>query len=515
MTELGSLVARRSAVLDPDAVVGASRLRGATFLTVVALTLGACSGAHLYDKERHALAQAAESDLKALSLSKALTPQRQRMADLLTAELDARRHHALARRDADVIRALSRPVSDAEGLGPMVQRRLTELAARTDPSTLLGAMANLKKLEARTESYGAAIGLAGSSMDPRVSAPKGCAPLAERPPAPVDEAYDHLRKACDDLAKERQKLSGAGAIGKTFAEMADLHGVQELLANHRKEKIAELKKALEGAEGGSSKSVTEQLDKIREKAQDLEDVPQEAKDVLKRLGLEGLALSPVIDVLDERRAKLVNVLSGFLDAGTDKEPAADASKDARLAFALGKVYAATVNESPTVGLSVIALQNQRLQNDILSTKRKLQRAEELAALLEERKDAVIAEYRLLVEAKVAADTVPADAVLARAFESGDEAARQGVFKALNAYAASMTIGLSTFQEIETRRVGLLHGQILDSSEDALVEWETLLKIPTAQLAALLGSGIKPAEFAQLILSAANVAGLFTIAGAVK
>jgi hypothetical protein len=506
---------------QPPALVQAARL---TILMLFVPCTG-CTGAHLYNHERHVIAQTAQADLKDLKLKEALEPQRTRQAELLGQEIAVARRQVLAERDATLVNVLARTAPGAvSDLRTAMQSRVKELAAK--PSDAVTAVKELRTASADLHKAEFTIRSLARSRRVEKVPPFDC-PLAQAGSSVVDDLkglYEDFAAACANVVAATASLKDAGGeIGKAALEGVQAAEAVVKLDEERKHAADEARAKLKKLESEAGRENRKDLAKLVEKAlkelSELEGKPSEAAKVLAKLGFGSQdSLAARAAVIEVKRAALVEILTG-LGAGiggqANPQQGPGLMPAVRYAFVLGDVYRTAETALARPELGVLTLQSERLRLDAEAIERQVQRVRTRVGLLADRQAALVVELEALVEAdRALADvqTSCGDETISAVYKRGcDENLVRGLFK----YAEAYSVGRADQAEILRRLIAQRYERVLDQSEEALEQWVNLITVPVAQLEALHGAGVKPEEMARLLFEAANVAGLFYVGSQVK
>ncbi len=504
-----------------------NRLYGYLIIVFCFLLSSGCAGTHLYNKANHEMAKKADSSFKEVELSKSLIKERERLAELLSQEIEVVRHQTLSRRDAQLIAIIGNNKKSFNKFKETINERLLKLVG-SDVSKFV-EITNLiwaqeQKLANIVETYNF---LPEASKHPLSCSDKPLPDVEDGMLQAIRNEYSIECKKHNDLKSELSKLFGKGEYGELANTIQNVKAEQKRMAKELK---------------GRKKNYNVALKKYKTLKAKPQEISKVAKDLSKRLealdgpfsvgtqaleilGLEDIKLIGQIEKLDEQRKSIGTIIDKISkgESISETDAASDTKVDIRIAStidSLSQLY----TKFNTYPLNALILQNERLRIEIDSLKRRVANAKEQLSLMERKRDAIKLEADSLAEAakflKFAEEDQCGENTLIANFKpkpkTGNETdkisdCQDYIGRSILHYANSWSIGRLAQDEIDYLLIGNQHKQALDDSEIALAHWENLLGVPITQLVALHGAGITSEEIAKFGLGIVNLAGLTAIA----
>lgn len=482
-------------------------------LLLVTGMMAGCRGAHLYRQTEHDLASSAKTSFADAKLAESLQGERSLLDSMLAQELRAVRHHTLGRRNEE-LRAVLIATTPGDSWAFLKQRADSRVAVLAGDAAhareLVAKAAPLPTFAFELELLADNYRLARSATDPQLSCPAPAAPK----PATGNAGQiltDYNQQCTDYLAAQKATLTAAkpgSAIHLLTSEIATAESdysqlKTDIAALDRKYKQAKKDHAAATKARDASKVATASAD-MRKQLADLEALAGKNSGNLKDLGL-----AATVDVLEKRQESLDRVLEALAASGgdTDRVPPDSTRADLevlRWIPALEKQINAT--RYPDVGALLLERENLRLRLD--AAKRRQEHAEARLALMRAQRDAMITELQSSFKATQLLDAAvqplpsgggcDASKALADAHKAGATRCRDFIVRALVDHANAWTLGRTTQEEIEYRLIAARHAAVIDASENALAQWESLVKIPVDQLVTYHGSGTRTADIVALL-----------------
>ncbi len=501
---------------------------------LIALGAAGCAGSHLHRQQDDDLAKQALEAFDSADISASVDDEYTLLDELLAQELAIVRRHTLARRDADLVAIVS-----ADGAAASWQFFERRISARettlvgSDPTRvaeLRQALLLLPVHERNLASHKADYDLIRQAGDPAAVCP------AKRP---IDEdkvsrvglpSLKQHQKTCQLVQTalatiQRYTAAGTlfGDINRELAAIGEFESaiaaqVAELQAGYRA-----LDKEIAAAKAERKKTnaidVTAKLEAARKKMlaaiAPYEQRLAQALPIIERLDLQDLAISrQLVEITAQRQA--VDDLLGFLISGQGEPPEfispviALRLEIARAVPAIG-LELVSARQYPRVG--ALLLESEHLRLAVRGLEARLKRAKERAALLRQKRDAMAEELFYLGQARAALAQTPAASRNQALMDSYRQSPRirRDVADALLSYANAWTFGRAAQEEADYRLIDLSHRSALDASQNALAQWENLIRVPLGQLVALHGSGITSEDIVGVVEHLITAAGFAAVA----
>ncbi len=486
--------------------------------------LTGCAGWHLYNAEKHVAAQAAETNFKEVEISKTLTDERDRIAEILGYELKIVRQHTLATRDADLLRIIggtNKKASWGRLKKSISDRILFSSGGKTDAEiTAFNILHQREKsLEGKDTEFALLLRSEGVTDEISLSCPLISASLKNKDNPILTTFFNLYKEQCEKVVQARKKIDEIpGEIGKISKKIYSVEAAESDLNNSISVAKIEYQKSLKDytdkLKASQADDIEKQVTVIGEKLDAIGKSAQATTNTLKQLGFENLSKSAKIETLEAQKLLIEEVIQAFMDGGAQLQPELpeDALTKNRIAFTLGMINRELGTALKYPKLNVLVLQNEHLRLQIEGLKNQVANSKAHLNLLKKKRNAIRLELNFLAEAKSFQKNLPASCTnnaLNDAFEK-EPSCREGISRIMLLYANSWSIGRLSQEEIDYKILGLRHIAVLDNSENALAQWENLISIPVSQLVALHGSGITPDEIARFISALGTTAGLLLI-----
>ncbi len=109
--------------------------------------------------------------------------------------------------------------------------------------------------------------------------------------------------------------------------------------------------------------------------------------------------------------------------------------------------------------------------------------------------------------RLAGAACPLATTWSKALDEATPEAKRQLYRAVSALVRRRAIAEVLLDEVDIRLIDLAHQEVLTADEYAVRAWNSLIATPINQLAAYYGTGIKPAELADLIVKAVGLAAI--------
>ena len=525
---------------------------GVPVLLLVGLIVSGCGSFRLQQPENQQLALSAQTHFQNAGLSQTIVAERERLASVLEQELDLVARHTLARRDARLLFLINLgadSVLTAEGtLSPWqwlkqdIEQRIQELGL--DSTTFAQTVVNLALRDDRLNDLETILGEWRTVSAQNPSLPfLSCWPGANFAEADTSwslaavDVFERYGEACEAyLAVDTLALGNEQLI----RQLKNAQAETDQLIFAQADSFARARDALFAAQAArESSKIADKTIAFREKIQSFEALPSTLKEELQLGPLESalmpLGLSSIVQDLENRavvahlkaeRTVVLGALDAIVNAGTTLAP--DARPPERAVEVVGLLATAgkaVERAQHAISVSDLQIQAEQLRLGIVAAEQRKAFFDKALALLEQDQDARIQEILYLNRAyRFIPGIIGENGCLegraqpirevARVFETEagvNERCRERVFKLLVAYSNAWTFGRVPQEQNFYRLIALHHEASLDQSEVALARWENVLGVPINQLAALYGTGTRPADVVSLVSSIASTVGLGIIA----
>lgn len=530
------------------------RLRKAACLAAVTSLLSGCAGAHFYNAENDKIATAAKEASDRLDLVDVIAQERSNQAKLLTHEIAVVSDFAIARRDT-ALRALLEDREQADGsteplsdkLKRFTSSRLAELAAPSNAVNILDlvddwavAVENLGEaqrnfltiLAVPAPSCAAGKDTKFIVTDAMVTKFQKATVKAGKKPQTsggpdVKRALVNFGKRCVDYQSAWSAYAMVrGAVGSVTDEWRaarDRLEGQEAAAESKK---TAYKEAVEAYKGAAKANAQDPSVEAKESLQKAIEAVQKALDLLAKESVVGKAkaLEEQIDQIDQL---LAVASTGELEENALKN-ADEKTKNAMVVAAqlpslVGRIIAiGSLAEAPPI--NALLFEKERLLALKQDADKQVMRTKARIALLERKRNAVLAEIEALANAEQylqwavninANNSIATNDLLDPEPNTGSpevaESARRYMIMAIATYLNSFTGPRRLIHETEYRLIDVDHAEALDRSETALRLWENAVKQPVTVLAAYHGSGTRQEDIIELL----KATGLFFVGAGVN
>jgi len=491
----------------------------------------------MYRPANHELAKTAQRAFQDAKVSETLSEERRLLDELRNDELAIVRGQVLAQRDQRLMALLNHPDRDASWT--VLKQGIDEgIVAIGNAETLRAAASDLEETEVLLNSEADVYKLAlrkDGAKGPRLIDPTtgfGAHSPAMIQPAELRVAYDGYLSVYQQYEDERQQVTQSvtdpksklgriqSAIESTQRGLSQLGRSKE----NWKQKFDNAKQAYKSALAQSEANqaaVTTAASKLRDLIEKTKP-PSGVDNAISKIGLD--RLGEFMGGLEEQQASVNKLLDAFVKSSQSGKINAPENADADVALsltvastlgAIAKELAEGLNY-PQVTALLLESEHLRFQLELVESR--VSRLKTRLALLKTKRSAVFSEYNYLTLAQQAfaelkAKKLPSnnsDRSLFEDFASGSSDAKILIAHALINYANAWSVGRLAEKETDVLLIGERHSAALDSSENAVKQWENLIGTPLAQLETLHGSGITTAEITALV----NALGLGAIAGGV-
>jgi hypothetical protein len=495
-------------------------------LTAVGLAASGCVGVHLYRKADHDLALKAQASFTDAKLTEMSTEERKRLDEMLQMELKASRRQLLATRDADLLAIVGETKNAWPNLADAIQARIEKLVGPRAAAAVIAAHNEADAAQDQLARTANAYGALRAASDPAPT----CPPLTDLPSVSpkAKVIFGLYQSGCQRYLSARDALAKAGGTGSLWAKLNEQAEAAERNKAAYESELKTVQAAYEAekrqydaaVKSGQGAPLASLADRVRGALETLGKPltsanAAAAEKELARLGVADLNLQGLVQVLEERRRALADLLG---PAPTDEKPDPAGGKPAApTGGPLARAIAASLpsidaflskGQAPPVTALVLEAENLRLQREGL--KRRIAAADKQIALLFAERDAIREEVRWLTKASRSVAEVRTNCKptgdLAADLQSLLPSCRENGLRALIFYANSWNLGRVVEDQVRYTRIAGRHASALDASDTALAQWQNLIAVPMSQLVAYHGSGIKPEDIVAL-MQALGVGGI--------
>ncbi|MEM9292147.1 MAG: hypothetical protein AAGD01_10740 [Acidobacteriota bacterium] len=520
-------------------------------LVGMALTSVGCGTVRLHRPQDAALAEKARAQFEAADLAATVKAERDRLDQMLAAELELVEKHTLARRDARLVFLIDRErtreawdfleqdlsarlrrlgISDRDQLRDFLirdaraSRQLEKLATvdadyaveKSNDSTLpdldcpqtsqveppaegsvprifwdehhLECQRYLAMLRGQAEGQDLLLG-GTLTNGTAIAAMQGAR----------SQARQATQEAVDGLEDARAAIKEARAASSEPADREPLRTAAQKLIAH----AGQVERAMEAFVRGDDGAALKELG-----LDDLAAALAAAQAQMAALGLGSefalgdLSALPLASRLEAEREELAAGLADIL-AGDD------ASRVIQSLRAIG-VALDGADQAPWTALT---LKEKQLALDLAAARDRELLFDQTLALLEEQEAAYRNELIFLGQAELRRQELERKGCLSqgagenpavsRSLLTGEDAVgcRPLFFRLLVDYSAAWTLGRVQSEQIDYRLIALQHQAALDTSEIAFQKWASLLGPPIEQIVVFSSSGLKPDELVETLVSA--------------
>ena len=485
---------------------------------LVATALCGCADLRLYNAGQDEIAKKATAAVKETELGKSLAPEREAMAALAKSEQDAVRRDQIGRRDRRLIAWLS--ASDQkyswDSLDDYVGKRIQALTGTSNTDLIKRIDGNAAVLKTSRETFDRE---ANSVLNETGGVELKC-PIPESQKYPNDREKQLILgrayNACKNLLEAQQNLAIAVAAGGQMKALSDelkqIGGDQKKIEDNlqqAKQRYDAALKTLKDKPAGDASATAG----VKKALEDLEKLPSDAS-------LEKISANPVLKHLVdegkiaqlEKKRELVRGLLTALDTGKPPESASDDQKNAA---AIGALWHA-IGDQPPPPMTGLLMESEFLRQESNGLQMQVNRAKQQIQLKQAKLASMRDEVSFLVNAEKAKRAY-ADMGSQCPFAKGQSmyeawgkasmSCRHLIAQRLISVLNAMTFGEAQQEQLDYQLIALGHDAALDSSEVAINQVDTLIRLPMTQLSKAYGSGITPQQLGNLI----NALGLGAIA----
>jgi hypothetical protein len=494
----------------------------ALWATLIATALCSCADLRLYNAGQDQIAKKAAAAVNEAEIGKSLAPEREAIAAMAKSEQDAVRRDQIGRRDRRLIAWLS--ASDQQhswdSLDDYVSKRIQALTGTSNTDLIKRIDSNAAVLKTSRDTFERE---AKSLLNVTGGVELKC-PIQESQQYPNDPEKKVLLgpafNACKNLLEAQQNLAAAVAAGglmKTLDdELKEIGKDQQKIEDNlkqAKQRYDTALKTLKAKPAGDASATAG----VKTALEDLEKLPSEASlkkisadPVLKRLVDEGK-----ITQLEKKR-ELVRDLLMALDTGKPPESASDDQKNAA---AIGALWHA-IGDRPPPPMTGLLMESEFLRQESNGLQMQVNRAKQRIQLKQAKLASMQDEVSFLLHAEKAkwayvdmGSRCPSvkGRSMYDAWEKASMSCRNLIVQRLISVLNAMTFGEAQQELIDYQLIAQGHDAALDSSEVAINQADSLIRLPMAQLSKAYGDGITPQQLGNLI----NALGLGAIAVRVK
>jgi len=510
--------------------------RSASWMTMVTLVVGGLPGcgAHFHNPSMQVLATDAKARLDEVGLAQSFDGEFEASAELSRLEREAAVKQKLALFDTTLVKILEGrdKASSWDVLQRAIETRCHELDAKAKGvcgSELLGQLDGVARqaavVESKRHDY-RVLARAWGQKEPMCTTegdatnppdPK----LSDRAPG-LSVAHGAVKRACQTLSTLETRLgTSLSSRSGTIRSLVDAIGRVRSFESERSKELAKRRSTHEAARKALQEAVSTEISADEKQALakavadtlSAYDTVEKGLKVTTSLGtvdLSGLAEVGKLERIRDQLKGVRTVLDANLkpdEADRDLTPAqqvALATLNAVDAVArLKNANAIRASGLPSPG--VLLLVAQKLSNEVEYVERRLERAQEKRALLEDQLEAARTELGFLVDAakslKAVADGCGTLGSLATDFEAfgvaQPDCARQTA-ATLIAFGNAAALGEARVVDTQLQLNGLAHLAAVDASQAAAAQWHDMLKIPVAQMVAFQAAGVKAEDVFRLL-----------------
>jgi len=442
-------------------------------VVVIPLLVCASGCGTLFNQQRSDTATAAQQKFTGIKFADLLKEERKHNSDLLAREISIAQRQLTATRDAKLI-AIITAADFPKTLGDAIDQRMLEL--NENNPDVLKLLTRIRLNEESLRAAGDEYVILRTPKDPKFD----CSGANPEVSARAASKWEFVQIRCGQLADLRGQLPALakGQLGQTALKISATEQARADLAKSLKvaEKDADEMAKTIAAEQKKGKLAfdADSLKKLKER---VAGVTIPSQDQLSSAGIDDVRIAAALRWTEIQKAAIDRILAAATSGAT--EPPPGVSDDLQIAAVLPSL-AAQLNEGfryPRV--SALVMESQRLRIDADRYRRQLARVDEELALLREKLTRLTEETKVIGDAKGEFEQKRFDNALAK-------------------YTESWTASRIPLVATEWSLIGLAHDRALDQSEDALVQWEALVRTPLETLVAAAGSGLKPDEIAHLL-----------------
>jgi hypothetical protein len=485
---------------------------------LVATTLCGCADLRLYNAGQDEIAKKAAAAVTEADIGKSLVPEREAMATLSKSEQDVVRRDQLGRRDRRLIAWLSATNQQKswDKLDEYVSKRLLALTGASDTALVERIDGNASVLKTSRQTFETE---AQSLKNVTGGVVLSC-PIQESLRYPKDTekgivlapAYN----ACKNILEAQQNLAIDGAAG----------GLMKVLSSELKD-IDEDQASIKGKLDDAKLCYDEALKTLKEKPAGDANATADVKSALEELeklpssaSLKKITDDPILNRLVdvgkieqlEKKRELVRELLTALDTG---KPPESASEDQKKAAAIGAVWHA-IGDQPAMPMTGLLMESEFLRQEINGLQMQVNRAKQRIQLKQAKLASMQDEVSFILNAEKAkkayakmGSSCPAmvGQSMYQTWENASKRCRNLIAQRLISVLNAITFGEAQQELIDYQLIAQGHDAALDSSEVAINQVDTLIRLPITQLVKAYGSGVTPQQLGNLI----NALGLGAIA----
>jgi hypothetical protein len=487
-------------------------------MPLVAIALFGCADLRLYNAGRDEIAKKAATAVNDAEIGKALAPEREAMAALAKSEQDAVRRDQIGRRDRRLIAWLS--ASDQkyswDSLDEYVSKRVQALTGASSTGLIERIVGNADVLKTSRKAFDTE---ANSVLNETGGVELKC-PIPESQKYPNDRRKQLILKRaynlCDNLIEAQKNLAISGAaVGqmKTLSDELkqigeDQKKIEDNLQQAKQRYDAALKTLKDKPAGDASATAD-----VKKALEDLEKLPSDAS-------LKKISANPVLEHLVdegkvaqlEKKRELVRGLLTALDTGKPPESASDDQKNAA---AIGALWHA-IGDQPPPPMTGLLMESEFLRQESNGLQMQVNRAKQQIQLKQAKLASMQDEVGFLLHAEKAKQAYTdmgsrcpsaKGQSMYEAWGKASMTCRNLIAQRLISVLNAMTFGEAQQELIDYQLIAQGHDAALDSSEVAINQVDSLIRLPMTQLSKAYGSGITPQQLGNLI----NALGLGAIA----
>lgn len=485
---------------------------------ISALALSGCADLRLYNAGQDNLAKQAAAAIHEADIGNSLVPERAAMATLAAAEQDIVWRDQIGRRDRKLIVWLTGKDQTAtwDDLDQYVAKRLKALNGSSDQALIQRVEGYTSVLKTNNRTFQDE---AQRLLNQTGGVSLNCPPQASLLYPPGTEkaillalAYDACNNIIDSQGKLANDLKLGGEIAQLNFEIEAISGEQTAIKDQLGKATLHYNEALRrfnDSRGGGAGAISDLTSALG----DLEKLPLFATPARIK---ENPVLKHLVDVgkieqLEQKRA-LIRKLLAALDTGKTAENPGDAENNAA---AIGAVLHA-IGDDPKKPMTGLLLESEFLRQEIIGRQMQVNRAENQIQLKRAKLASMRDELDFILNANKAKleydnTSLSCPAIAGRSmyetWEKASKICRNLIVQRLINILNAITFGQAQQELIYYQLIAQSHDAALDSSEVAITQVDTLIRLPLAQLVKAYGSGITPQQLGNLI----NALGLGAIA----
>lgn len=494
-------------------------MNGRVLLSILAATaLCGCANLRLYNVGQDEIAKKAAAAVSEADIGQSLVSEREAMATLTKSEQDFVSRDQLGRRDRRLIAWLSanNQQNSWDKLDEYVNNRLLVLTGASETDLIKRIDGNASVLKTSQKSFDTQTQSLTQVTDGVVLS----CPIQESQRYPKDSEkgilLEPVYNACKNIIEAQRNLVNAGAT----------EGLMKVLGSELKE-IGEDQVTIQGKLDEAKLVYDKALKTLKEKPfgdanatadfksalEDLEKAPLSAS--LKKI-TDNPILIRLVDVGKieqlEKERELVRELLTVLHTAKGAESVIN---DQKKVVAIGAVWHA-IGDQPTMPMTGLLIKSEFLRLEINGLQMQVNRAKQQIQLKQAKLASMQDEVSFILNAEKAKESyakmAPSCPALVgqsmyQIWEKASKSCRNLVAQRLISVLNAMTFGEAQQELIDYQLIAQGHDAALDSSEAAINQVDTLIRLPLTQLVRAYGSGFTPQQVGSLI----NALGLGAIA----